>query len=393
MIKVPVGKHALLGASSAHRWLICPPIARLEEQFKDRGSSFAEEGTAAHELAELALAKRFKLMPTRSVNAKLKQFKSENSYFNQSMEDYIEAYCDLVEERVNHYKDATMELEQRVDFTKWVPEGFGTSDVVVLADNTIEIIDLKYGKGVPVDAHLNPQLMLYALGAVDKYDIIYEFETVKMTIIQPRLDNISTFEIDKEELLYWADNYVAPRATQAWEGTGEWTITDDVVKFSKVRAQLRLRAERNFDLIDRYEFQEAPLLTNGEIAEILDRAPEIKKWVEHVEQYALNKALTEGEEFPGWKVVAGRSNRKISDEESLLFLLEAEGFDDDEILKPRALQAIGQLEKVVGKKRFAELASDFIVKPEGKPVLVTEKDKRPALNSMENALNDFEGVG
>lgn len=390
---MPVGSHALLGASSAHRWLICPPIARLEEQFKDRGSSFAEEGTAAHELAELALAKRFKLMATRSVNEKLKKFRSENSYYDQSMEDYVEAYCDLVEERINHYQDAVIELEQKVDFTKWVPEGFGTSDVVVLADNTIEIIDLKYGKGVPVDAYLNPQLMLYALGAVDKYDIIYEFETVRMTIVQPRLDNVSTFEIDKEELLYWADNYVAPRAAQAWEGTGEWTITDDVVKFSKVRAQLRLRAERNFSLVDKYELKESPLLTNEEIAEILDRAPEIKKWLDHVEQYALNKALTEGEEFPGWKVVAGRSNRKISDEESLLFLLEAEGFEDDEILKPRALQAIGQLEKVVGKKRFAELASDFIVKPEGKPVLVTEKDKRPALNSMENALNDFEGVG
>lgn len=388
-----MGSHALLGASSAHRWLICPPIARLEEQFKDRGSSFAEEGTAAHELAELALAKRFKLMATRSVNTKLKKFRSENSYYDQSMEDYVEAYCDLVEERVNHYQDAVIELEQKVDFTKWVPEGFGTSDVVVLADNTIEIIDLKYGKGVPVDAYLNPQLMLYALGAVDKYDIIYEFETVRMTIVQPRLDNVSTFEIDKEELLYWADNYVAPRAAQAWEGTGEWTITDDVVKFSKVRAQLRLRAERNFSLVDKYELKESPLLTNEEIAEILDRAPEIKKWLDHVEQYALNKALTEGEEFPGWKVVAGRSNRKISDEESLLFLLEAEGFDDDEILKPRALQAIGQLEKVVGKKKFAELASDFIVKPEGKPVLVTEKDKRPALNSMEDALNDFEGVG
>lgn len=388
-----MGSHALLGASSAHRWLICPPIARLEEQFKDRGSSFAEEGTAAHELAELALAKRFKLMATRSVNTKLKKFRSENSYYDQSMEDYVEAYCDLVEERVNYYQDAVIELEQKVDFTKWVPEGFGTSDVVVLADNTIEIIDLKYGKGVPVDAYLNPQLMLYALGAVDKYDIIYEFETVRMTIVQPRLDNVSTFEIDKEELLYWADNYVAPRAAQAWEGTGEWTITDDVVKFSKVRAQLRLRAERNFSLVDKYELKESPLLTNEEIAEILDRAPEIKKWLDHVEQYALNKALTEGEEFPGWKVVAGRSNRKISDEESLLFLLEAEGFDDDEILKPRALQAIGQLEKVVGKKKFAELASDFIVKPEGKPVLVTEKDKRPALNSMEDALNDFEGVG
>ena len=390
---MPVGSHALLGASSAHRWLICPPIARLEEQFKDRGSSFAEEGTAAHELAELELAKRFKLMATRSVNTKLKKFRSENSYYDQSMEDYVEAYCDLVEERINHYQDAVIELEQKIDFTKWVPEGFGTSDVVVLADKTIEIIDLKYGKGVPVDAYLNPQLMLYALGAVDKYDIIYEFETVRMTIVQPRLDNVSTFEIDKEELLYWADNYVAPRAAQAWEGTGEWTITDDVVKFSKVRAQLRLRAERNFSLVDKYELKESPLLTNEEIAEILDRAPEIKKWLDHVEQYALNKALTEGEEFPGWKVVAGRSNRKISDEESLLFLLEAEGFEDDEILKPRALQAIGQLEKVVGKKRFAELASDFIVKPEGKPVLVTEKDKRPALNSMEDALNDFEGVG
>ena len=390
---MPVGNHALLGASSAHRWLICPPIARLEEQFKDRGSSFAEEGTAAHELAELALAKRFKLMATRSVNTKLKKFRSENSYYDQSMEDYVETYCDLVEERVNHYQDAVIELEQKVDFTKWVPEGFGTSDVVVLADNTIEIIDLKYGKGVPVDAYLNPQLMLYALGAVDKYDIIYEFETVRMTIVQPRLDNISTFEIDKEELLYWADNYVAPRAAQAWEGTGEWTITDDVVKFSTVRAQLRLRAERNISLVDKYELKESPLLTNEEIAEILDRAPEIKKWLDHVEQYALSKALTEGEEFPGWKVVAGRSNRKISDEESLLFLLEAEGFEDDEILKPRALQAIGQLEKVVGKKRFGELASDFIVKPEGKPVLVAEKDKRPALNSMEDALNDFEGVG
>ena len=390
---MPVGNHALLGASSAHRWLICPPIARLEEQFKDRGSSFAEEGTAAHELAELALAKRFKLMATRSVNTKLKKFRSENIYYDQSMEDYVEAYCDLVEERINHYQDAVIELEQKVDFTKWVPEGFGTSDVVVLADNTIEIIDLKYGKGVPVDAYLNPQLMLYALGAVDKYDIIYEFETVRMTIVQPRLDNVSTFEIDKEELLYGADNYVAPRAAQAWEGTGEWTITDDVVKFSKVRAQLRLRAERNFSLVDKYELKESPLLTNEEIAEILDRAPEIKKWLDHVEQYALNKALTEGEEFPGWKVVAGRSNRKISDEESLLFLLEAEGFEDDEILKPRALQAIGQLEKVVGKKRFAELASDFIVKPEGKPVLVNEKDRRPALNSMEDALNDFEGVG
>lgn len=389
---MPVGGHALLGASSAHRWLVCPPLARLEEKIKDRGSSFAEEGTAAHELAELQLLKRFKLLTAKAVNSRLKLFKETISYYDQSMEDYVSLYCDLVEERVNQYENASVELEQRVDFTKWVPEGFGTSDVVVLSDKTIEIIDLKYGKGVPVDAYLNPQLMLYALGAVDKYDIIYEFETVRMTIIQPRLDNISTFEIEKEELLYWADNYVAPRAVQAWEGTGEWKITDDVVKFSKVRAQLRPRAERNFQLIDKHELKEAPLLTNEEIAEILERAPEIKKWLEHVETYALQKARDEGEEFPGWKVVAGRSNRKVSDVEGLLMVLEAEGFEDEDILKPQELKAIGQLEKVVGKKKFAELASEFIIKPEGKPVLVAETDKRPALNSVENALSDFEGM-
>lgn len=389
---MPVGSHALLGASSAHRWLICPPIARLEEAVKDRGSSFAEEGTAAHELAELILNKRFKLIPTRSVNSKLKKFKAENSYYDPSMEDYVSNYCDLVEERANHYENAVIELEQRVDFSQWVPEGFGTSDVVILADNVIEIIDLKYGKGVPVDAYLNPQLMLYALGAVDKYDLIYEFETVRMTIVQPRLDNLSTFEIEKDELLYWADNYVAPRAVQAYEGNGEWTIIDDVVKFSKVRAQLRPRAEKNFQLIDTFDFKEAPLLTNEEIAEILDRAPEIKKWIEHVESFALNKALTEGEEFPGWKLVAGRSNRKISDTEGLLMVLEAEGYEDDEILKPQELKAIGQLEKVVGKKKFGELSVDYVIKPEGKPVLVVESDKRPALNGLESAEGDFEGV-
>lgn len=385
-------KHALLGASSAHRWLVCPPIARLEEVIKDTSSSFAQEGTDAHELAELTLTKRFKLDSAKTVNAKLKKFKASSSYYDQSMEDFVSGYCDLVEERFNHYPNATIELEQRVDFSRWVPEGFGTSDVVILADNTIEIIDLKYGKGVVVDAYQNPQLMLYALGAVDAYDLIYEFETVRMTIIQPRLDHITTFEIDKEELLYWADNYVAPRATQAWEGIGEWTITDDVVKFSKVRAQLRPRAEKNFALVDKYELKEAPLLENHEIAEILDRAGEIKKWLEHVENFALQKARDEGEVYPGYKVVAGRSNRKISDDEGLLFVLEAEGFDGDELVKPRQLLPIGSLEKIVGKTTFADLASDYIVKPEGKPVLVPETDKRPALNSIDSAVEDFEGV-
>ncbi|MGX7196754.1 DUF2800 domain-containing protein [Enterococcus olivae] len=389
---MPVGKHALLGASSAHRWLICPPIARLEEDVVDKGSAFAQEGTDAHELAELQLMKRFKLAPARTLNSKLKKFREGSSYYDKSMEDYISDYCDLVEERFNSYEKAEVELEQRVDFSKWVPEGFGTSDVVILAENTIEIIDLKYGKGVPEDAYLNPQLMLYALGAVDKYDLLYDFETVRMTIVQPRLDNLSTFEIDVAELMYWADNYVAPRAVQAYEGIGEWTITNDVVKFSKVRAQLRPRAEKNFKLIEKFDFQDAALLNNEEIAEILAQASEITKWIEHVESFALYEALNNGAEYPGYKLVAGRSNRKISDEEGLALILDMEGYDDKEFLKPRQLQAIGSLEKLVGKKKFAELAADFIIKPEGKPTLVPVTDKRPALNSVDAAAEDFEGV-
>lgn len=389
---MPVETHALLGASSSHRWLICPPIARLEENIEDKGSPFAQEGTDAHSLAELQLLKRFKLLSTRTVNSRLKKFKETSDYYSQEMEDYVSNYCDLIEEHFNAHENASIELEQKVDYGKWVPKGYGTSDVVILSENTIEVIDLKYGKGVPVDAYLNPQLMLYALGAVDKYDMLYAFQTVRMTVVQPRLDNVSTFEIDKEELLYWADNYVAPRSIQAWEGNGEWTITDDVVKFSKVRAQLRPRAEKNFQLIDKYDFKEAPLLDNEEIAEILDRASEIKKWLEHVEQFALNKALTENESYPGFKVVAGRSVRKISDEESLAMMLECEGYDEADFLKPKALLAIGALEKLVGKKKFEELAANFIVKPAGKPALVPLSDKRPALNSFEDAMNDFEGV-
>lgn len=388
---MPVTDHALLSASSAQRWLVCPPIARVEEPFEDKGSNFAAEGTAAHTLAELKLSERFEKMKKVTVKAQMKRFKETNEFYDAAMEDYVSDYCDLVEERVNAYKNAAVELEQKFDLARWVPKGFGTSDVVICADNTIEIIDLKYGKGVPVDAYQNPQLMLYALGAVDRFDLIYEFENVKMTIIQPRLDNVSTFEIAKDELLYWADSYVAPRAVEAFEGKGEWTITDDVVKFSKVRAQLRPRAEKNLALVDKYDLKEAPLLSNEEIAEILERAPEIKKWIEHVETYALQKARDEGEEFPGWKVVAGRSNRKIQDENGLLMMLEAEGYDDEELLKPQQLQSITNLEKVVGKKAFHELANDFIVKPDGKPVLVPDTDKRPALNSVDDAVSDFEG--
>lgn len=380
-------KHALLGASSSHRWLVCPPIIRLEEQIKDKQTSYTLEGTAAHELAEIKLQREAELITKRQYTLRYNKFTKENEFYSQEMDDYTDDYVNSVMEIYNGHPDAKIELEKRVDFSRWVPGGFGTSDVVIVSEGVVEIVDLKYGKGVPVDAYQNPQVMLYALGAYATYDILYEFDRVRMTIIQPRLDSQSTFELEVNELLYWADNYVAPRAAQADEGIGEWNITDDVVKFSKVRAQLRPRAEKNFELIDRHEFKEAPLLEDEEIAEILDRAAEIKKWIEHVEYYALEQVRDHGKEIPGFKLVEGRSNRKITDPESVGFMLQAEGFDD--IYKPQELLPLGKLEKIVGKKHFMDLAGDYIVKPEGKPTLVPESDKRPEVSSTESAIRDF----
>ena len=384
---MPVGAHALLGASSSHRWLVCPPIARLECEIKDRGSVFAEEGTAAHDLSELKLLLQTEKINKRTFSTRFNKFKKENQYYSKEMDEYTDEYVDRVMEAYNSYPSADIDLEKKVDFSKWVPEGFGTSDVVILADGVIEIIDLKYGKGVPVDAYQNPQIMLYALGAYVAYDMLYDFDLIKMTIIQPRLDSISSFEIPVEELVYWADNYVAPRAAQAWEGIGEWTITDDVVKWSKVAGQLRPRAEKNLELIDRYDYQDAPLLDLEEIAEILDRASEIKKWIEQVEYYALEQVRDKGAKIPGFKLVEGRSIRKITDTTKVAEILLAEGFDD--IYKPQELLPMGSLEKVVGKKNFGELVSEYVMKPTGKPVLVPETDKREEIGSAASAAADF----
>ena len=386
---MPVTTHAYLSPSSAHRWLICPPIVQFEAEVPGSGSSsFAAEGTAAHALAEAYLTKRFKL---GKATAMIKEAKA-STFYDAEMEEAVSLYCDLVEEHANVYTKPIIELESKLDMSKWAPDVKGTSDVVIIADGVVEIIDLKYGKGVPVYAENNPQLMLYALGAYDKYSILYDFDKIKMTIIQPRLDNVSTFEIETEELLYWADNYVAPRAVQAYEGTGEWTITDDVVKFSKIRAQLRPRAEKNFSLIDKYDGKESATLSDEEIAEILDRAPEIKKWLDHVETFALSQALSGKANYPGFKVVAGRSIRKISDPQAVMLTLDMEGFDESQYTKPKELVALGALEKLVGKKELAALIGDYIVKPEGKPTLVPESDKRPPLHDANSDFADIEVV-
>ena len=387
--------HARLSASSAKRWLTCPPIIALEELsgIKDRSSSYAEEGTEAHSLSELKL-RRYLAKPkeARKIDLEIEAFKKSASWYDQEMEEATELYVDYVEEIYNSHSDlAQMELEQQVQFDKWVPGGFGTSDVVITSPEVIEIIDLKYGKGIKVEAYQNPQLMLYALGAFEKYDWLYDFERVRMTIVQPRLDWMDTFEVATEELLYWANNYVAPRAALADQGIGEWNITEDVMRFSKVRGRLRPEYEANKDFIERYEYQEGALLEPEDLSEVLAQADQIKRWLMDVESFALQSIL-DGGEVPGFKVVAGRSVRKISDPVELAKRLEDAGFDEKAIFKAPQLETLGNLEKLVGKKEFESLSEGTIIKPEGKPTLAPESDKRPAINSTQDAIEDFKDL-
>lgn len=381
-----VETHAKLSASGSKRWLTCTHSASLESEFPDSTSDFAKEGTAAHELSELKLMKETEKINKRTFSIRYNKFKKGNEYYSQSMDDYTDEYVNFVLEAFHATPNAEISLEQRVDFSEWVPEGFGTSDVVITSEDVIEVIDLKYGKGVPVSAENNPQAMLYALGAYHAYEMIYDFKRVKMTIVQPRLESISTFELPLSELLDWAENFVKPRADMAMKGEGEFHPDPEACRFCRAKGVCRARAEKNLE-IARYEFQDSPLLSKEDIADILSQATEIKKWLEQVQEYALEQVRDHGEEIPGYKLVEGRSNRVITDKEKAASILEAEGFE--EIFKPQELKAMGVLEKLVGKAKFTDLLSDFIIKPTGKPVLVVESDKREPVNGLASAQDDF----
>lgn len=383
--------HALLSASQAERWLNCPPSARLQEGIPDQRSEYAKEGTTAHELSEAILRRR--ILPCNSkqrdeLEKRIKEIKA-SKYYNAEMEDAIQNYIDIVCERFMAAKarssDAVVLLEERLDFSEWVPEGFGTGDVVLISDGVMEIIDLKYGKGVPVSAIGNPQMRLYALGAWSAHNWLYDIREVRMTIVQPRLDNISTDVIAIDDLIQWGENVVKPTAALAWEGQGEFKAGDHC-RWCKVKATCRARAEANMEAL-KYEFQDPALLSNEEIGSILFIADQLKAWVKDVEEYAREQAL-KGEKIPQWKLVEGKSNRVITDSDSLMDKLIAAGFDKEQITETKLL-GISKLEKVVTKKKLAELAGDLIIKPPGKPVLVPETDKRPELNSIEK---DFENI-
>lgn len=382
-------KHAILSASGAYRWLACPPSARLEEQFAETTSTYAEEGTLAHALAELKLRLYLKQITTKEFAKKLRELE-KNEYYSASMLDYVESYTSIVMEKINEArarsKDAVVLLEQRLDFSDWVPEGFGTGDVVIISDGVLEIIDLKYGKGVPVSAEDNAQMRLYALGALATFDSLYDIKTVRMTIVQPRLDSVSSDEITAEMLYWWADTELIKRAQLAWEGKGEFQAGEHC-RFCRARFNCRARAEANLELA-KMDFRKPELLTDEEIGEVLKRADELKAWVSDVFEYALVQARDHGKKFPGWKLVEGRSVRQYADENAVAETLLGAGYKEEQIYEKK-LWGITAMEKLLGKTKFGELLKGLVVKPAGKPTLVPESDKRPELNSTAAAVADF----
>ncbi len=378
--------HARLSPSAAERWIHCPGSIRLAEQCPpDTGSAYAEEGTAAHALAELKLRAEMGEITARKHAAELKKARA-GAYYCGEMDEATDYYKDAVMERLAASgPDAELMIEQHFGLEAWVPGGFGTSDAVIVSEGTIEVIDLKYGKGVRVDAKENPQLRLYGLGAASLFWDIYDFRTVRMTIIQPRLDHVSTEELPMEELFKWAETVVRPAAQEA-AGEHGHTKSGDWCRWCPAKAVCRTRAQRQLELAA-YDFRDPDLLSADEIAKILARAEELQKWTADVQAYALEQAVA-GEHFTGWKLVEGRSVRKYADDLKVAEALQAAGYAEAALYE-RKLYGITAMEKIVGKKKLAEVLGDLIVRPAGKPVLVPITDKREAINTAESAKEDF----
>jgi len=379
---MPAKGHALLSASSSERWLRCPPSARLCESYDDKGSNYAAEGTDAHELCEYKLCRALGLEandPTENL-----------TWFNEEMADCTSGYATYILEQVEAAKqncaDPVVLIEQRVDFSRWVESGFGTADCIIIADGILQVCDYKHGLGVLVSAEKNPQMQCYALGALELFDGIYDIDTVLMTIYQPRRDNISTYELSKDELYRWADEVLKPTADLAFAGDGNF-LCGEWCGFCKAKHDCRARADANLELA-RYDFKLPPLLTDEEVEKILTQVDDLVAWATDIKEYALQQAIS-GKEWNGWKLVEGRSNRKYTNETAVADAVSNAGFDpyDHKVLGVTAMQ------KLLGKSRFDELIAAYIEKPQGKPTLVPESDKRPVMNTAKNDFmeeNDYE---
>jgi len=369
--------HSLLSPSAAERWTRCTPSARQCVDEPDTSSEYALQVTEAHSLLEFrlktALGQKAKdCQPGSGPTATLKHFDGQMS---EIADDYVQFIQTLMSETPN----AIVMTEQKVDISRWVPEAKGTCDCLIIGGDVIQIVDIKYGIN-PVTAN-SVQFKLYALGAVEAFDYLYDFSTIRMSVFQPRIGNISTWECSKAELLRWAEDELRPLAEMAWNGEGEYKSGKHCM-FCKIKARCRERARANLEMA-RYDFQDPPLLDNIEISAVLDKADEFKSWIKAVEEFALQQAL-KGENYPGYKVVEGRSNRKYTDETAVTEKVQALGFDPYE----HSVLGITKMTDLLGTKKFNEVTKGLIIKPQGKPALVAESDKREAIN-VNTAADDF----
>ncbi|MDR1538122.1 MAG: DUF2800 domain-containing protein [Clostridiales bacterium] len=378
-----MGKHALLSASSSHRWISCPPSARLGTTYEDKGSGYAAEGTDAHALCEYKL--RFALGKDMSAA----DIREHLDYYSDEMEDCAGGYAayiiELVETAKQTCSDPQVLIEQKLDFSKYVEDGFGTGDCVVIADGTLHIVDYKHGQGVLVEAADNPQMKLYALGALELFDGIYDIDTVSMTIYQPRRDNVSTHTVFKESLYQWAEEVLKPAAELAFAGGGEYQC-GEWCQFCKAKYDCRKRAETNMELAC-HDFKRPPLLEDDEIESILGKIDALVSWASDIKDYTLQAALS-GKKWQGWKLVEGRSNRKYVSEEAVAQTVTTAGYDPYE----HKVMGITTMEKTLGKAKFSELLGGLVEKPQGKPTLVPEGDKRPAIHTAADDFADQENL-
>lgn len=380
-------QHALLSASGAHRWLHCTGSPILEKDFPDSTSVYAQEGTLAHELCELKLmAYTGEITKRKLTSMKNKLMKSE--LWQPEMDSTSEAYLDYIKDITMSYTVKPVILtEKKVDFSRYVPEGFGTADCLILAGDTLHVVDYKHGKGVVVDADHNPQMMLYALGAMSELSLLYRFKFVHMTIVQPRVNNISEFTMTADELTEWGETVVKPKAEAAISGNGEFEA-GDWCRFCRAKQQCKTRYESNDSLYPELSAQHDPrLITLEELGDYLKRGKDMAAWLEDMKEYALSESLA-GAEVPGWKAVEGRGSRAFTDTDEAVDTLIKNGIDES-VLYERRVLTLAQMEKAVGKKAFGEIVGNLVVKNPGKPTLVEESDKRPKITNQPTAADVF----
>lgn len=372
--------HAFLSASAAARWIACPPSARLQEKYEDRGSEYAAQGTDAHTLAEWKARYQLgEIQPDPRPGLR---------YYDQEMEDATDQYAVYIAETIAEAKktcdDPCVMIEQRVDFSRWVPEGFGTADAVVVGSGHLWITDLKYGTGVEVDAESNPQASCYALGCVELLDDLYGIDTVTIQIFQPRRSHVSEWTLSKDDLLKWAEETLRPAAKLAAAGKGKY-CPGDHCRFCKARHECRARADAQMKLM-RYDFELPPTLTDEEIEDILGQVDHLVSWAEDIKTYALESAIG-GKHWNGYKLVEGRSVRRYTDEDAVAKAVQADGKDPFE----KKLLGITAMTQLLGRKHFDEVLGGLIEKPRGKATLVPESDKRPAMDFTDFTNDEEEG--